>query len=177
MRLWFGSSTAGCKCFRILIYFALWRLSPRGLNNRFFWHNLLATNARRPLKCSKDADFRVIFLNETKIYLFILRPRPKGVIQQNLKPGSIMTSPTRIFKYKIPNFLIKATRLSASLEGLNNSLILSAGALWPNVHLARSCLRRALKGFETYRYEFNLLQILTRKPLLFETLCNLSIGG
>ena len=42
-------------------------------------------------------------------------------------------------------FSIEITRLSACLDGLNSSLVLAAGELWPNMCLVRSWPLRALK--------------------------------
>jgi len=91
---------------------------------------LLTTNAKKPVNGSKDADFRLDFLEKHKAPSCGWSSGPDQVGQKKLNLPLFWRNPRKTHP-KLPNFLQIETRsLSASLEGLNTSLALLAGELW-----------------------------------------------
>jgi len=110
--------------------------------NLFFSQNLPTTNARWPIKGSKDADFfPSLFLKERTSKL-LLEFFSQALIT-SWKIHDI--TPQKVQTQKCPDFLIKARRLSTSLEGLISSLALPVGKLWLDKVQATEVALRSLK--------------------------------
>ena len=103
------------------------------INYRIFGRNFRTTNTRRPVKGSKVADCRLVFSKkETKNCLLGLGARTRWCHPKKLNLPQLCRPPKKSSNPKPSSFLIDATRLSASVEGLNSSQAQSADELWPN---------------------------------------------
>jgi len=79
---------------------------------------MLTTNTRRPSKGFKYEDFRLLFLQETKIALLGLGPRARWRVPKKGKPTPLMTSPTKKRKSKTSQLLcIRASIPLLVLDG------------------------------------------------------------
>jgi len=103
----------------------------------FLGHNIRITNAGRPIKDSKDADFCLVF-KKRKIAARGWSPGPDDVNMQSLNLPLIVRHPQNISNPKLPKFLfIESARHPAFFESLNNSLPQSVGELWPSAEMAQ----------------------------------------
>jgi len=93
-----------------------------------FGHNFPATNARKPTRDSKDANFGLSKRKERNDPLEFLGfdvTIPKSLVSHPLT----YSSPKKFKPKTAQFFLIKARRLSALLQGLNSYLSPFAGKL------------------------------------------------
>jgi len=74
-------------------------------------------------------------------------PKPSKGGQKNAKTPPLVTFPPENVKPKTKTFFSMSTRrLAETLEGLNSSLALAAGDLWPKKGKPIFWLARSLKG-------------------------------
>jgi len=100
----------------------------------FFIHNFGYRYARKPFKGSKEADFCLV--SETNLSQkngsIGWGPGPGIGSQKNAKTPPLVTFTPANAKPKTNNlFSISTRQRGESVEGLNSSLALAAGNLWP----------------------------------------------
>ena len=135
----------------------------------FFIHNVGCRYARKLFKGSKDADFCLVSeknlsqKNESMGW----GPGPGKGGQKNEKTLPLDILPinrqTKIF------FLMSTRRLAESLEGLNSSLALAAGDLWPKkgepiYWLAQSLTLLEPPGFGDFRKKNSSFPLPYQRP-------------
>jgi len=110
----------------------MWKFGIRPKTG-FLAHNFGYRYANKSIKGSIDADFDLVFnKTESKEWVNRLGPRAgqrRPKFQKHLHFGrSHQRTPHRKWK---TFFSISTRRLAESVEGLNSSLALAAGELWP----------------------------------------------
>jgi len=62
----------------------------------FVGHNVQTTNVRKPVKGSKDSDWRLVFKLQSNNWPLVLGPGPGNLGQKGLKHTPILTSPQKL---------------------------------------------------------------------------------
>jgi len=134
-----------------------------------FGHSLASANARKPIKCSKDADSRLVCFKIKKtgncnVKLF------SGADYVTWIPPWRLTAPHNVQSPKCPSFENQTKRLSASLESLISYVAVYDGVLRlqisePIQRLSRSCIFREVETLiNSNALPFLTLRFLTKNP-------------
>ena len=141
-----------------------------------FWsHNFGSRHSRRSIECCIDADDHLVSKNSLrqKNGSLVWRPGPVKV-GQKFKPPTLWPPPRRTSNPNQIIFLIETRRVAASVEGLNSSLAIATGELWPKKCRPLLWPARALKPELTkFRVTLELAyKVLTRPQKEPQSFCD-----